>query len=183
MALDACGSIGRQYRAFQTRRLFQRAAGICAAFLIATPLHALSCAPYGLPEILQEVVKSEHGYVAVTGTLTFDTNKLPKPTRDNTAGPDLTKIKGNITGKSLSRAGFKNTFSTDLTLEVRCLGPWCARAKSNAEVLVFLKQTQNGYTLAVQPCGSHIVYRPTRSDLNSTKQCYLTNNCPKQSNY
>ncbi|WP_293451376.1 hypothetical protein [Planktotalea sp.] len=117
------------------------------------------------------------------GTLTFDANKLPKPINDDMAGPDLTKIKGKITGKSLSRSGFKSTFSTDLTLEIKCFGPWCARAKSNSEVLVFLKQTQQGYTLTVQPCGSHILYQPTRADLNTAKRCYLANNCPPPSNY
>lgn len=127
MALDPCGSIGRQYRALQTRRLFQCLAGICTALLIAATLHVLSCLLYVLSEALAEIDGSEDGYVAVTGKLSFNKNKLPKPDFENQEHtPELTKIKARLSDKALSRSGFTTPFNAPITLQVRCLGEWCA---------------------------------------------------------
>ena len=178
MALDACGSIGRQYRALQTQRLFQRLGGICTALLIAAPLHALSCLPYGLPEALAEIDGSEDGYVAVTGKLSFNKNKLPKPDFENQGHtPELIKIKARLSGKALSRSGFTTPFNTPLTLQVHCLGEWCAGAGQTSNVLVFLKQTNQGYTLDLSPCGDHLFSEPTKKDLKTVQRCYLSEQC------
>ena len=179
VALDTLRSTGGQYRAIQARRLRAGVAGICAALITASPLHALSCIPYGIPDALDEVINAQEGYVAVTGTLRLKEDDLPWPDPDTMIAPDLTKVKARINGKALSRAGFKNKFKTDLTLEVACLGQWCARAKDKSRVLVFHKQTQQGYTLGLNPCGDHLFFEPTKADLRQVEQCYLKGDCPK----
>ena len=147
---------------------------------MAAPLHALSCMPYGLPEALHDVSTSKDGYIAVTGTLSFEEDKLPFPDWDNQQDtPPLTKIKANFKGKVLGRTGFKKSFSTALIINVHCYGPWCAGAKSNKQVLAFLKQSPNGYSLEISPCGDHLFYKPSKADLNTVKRCYLAKQCPK----
>ena len=136
--------------------------------------------PYGLPEALHEVSTAKEGYVAVTGTLTFDKSALP--TTDWEAQQDTpahTAIKAHIKGKALGKSGFQNRFDKPLTLEVLCFGPWCASAIPDKPVLVFLKQTAQGYQLSITPCGGHAFYEPSKTDLNTVKQCYLTRQCPK----
>lgn len=115
--------------------------------------------PYGVPEALQEVIEAEEGYVAATGTLTFDEGKLPKvdmAQQDQT--PPLTRISARIKGTALTKSGFTQPFNRALTLEVSCFGPWCAGAASGKRVLAFLKQTSAGYVLSTTPCGGHVFY-------------------------
>jgi len=183
MALDACGSIGRQHRALQTRRLLGRVAGICAALIIATtPLHALQCSPYGLPEALKEVDQSTDKYIAVTGKLSFDEKELPFPDADfNT--PEQTKVSARINGKVLSRAGFKDRFNQPLTMSIDCLGEWCYQPRDKSRVLVFLKQTAQGYTLRLNPCVSHLFLEPSKAYLRDTQRCFLSEQCPAPTEY
>ena len=139
--------------------------------------------PYGLPEALHEVATAKEGYVAVTGKLTFDKDKLPVTDweqQQNT--PPLTTIKARIKGKSLSKSGFQNRFDKPVLLDLRCFGPWCAGASSDKNVLVFLKQTTKGYSLATTPCGGHIFENPTRKDMKSVERCYLHGDCPQSQN-
>mgnify|MGYP000106095508 FL=1 len=136
--------------------------------------------PYGLPEALHEVATAKEGYVAVTGKLTFDKDKLPVTDweqQQNT--PPLTTIKARIKGKSLSKSGFQNRFDKPVMLDLRCFGPWCAGAATNKNVLAFLKQTKQGYRLNITPCGGHAFYDPKQADFNAVKQCYLKGKCPK----
>ena len=180
MALDALRSIGRQYRTLQTRRLCARAAGICTALLIAAPLSALSCMPYGIPEALQDVIKAKEGYVAATGILTFDQRALPKvdmSRQDKT--PPVTRISARLKGQALTKSGFTHPFNRTLALEVSCFGPWCASAVSGKNVLAFLKQTSAGYVLATNPCGGLVFYEPSVKTLDKVIQCYIKNRCPK----
>ena len=145
----------------------------------------MSCIPDGIPDALDEVVNAQEGYVAVTGTLRLNEDDLPWPDPDTMIAPDLSKAKARINGKALSRAGFKNKFKTDLTLEVACLGQWCARAKDKSRVLVFLKQTPQGYTLGLNPCGDHLFFEPAKADLkkveNATSKAIVRNqSCAKR---
>lgn len=180
MALDALRPACGQYRTLQTRRLRAGLAGIFAALVAASPLHALSCVPYGLDNAIYEVATSEDGYVAAVGTLTFNERKLPKvdmSRQDDT--PPITLIPARLKGTALNKKGFTQPFSTRLDLAIKCYGPWCSSAQSGTEALVFLQKTDTGYTLNTNPCGGHIFANPSKADLKQVEQCYLQGNCPK----
>ncbi len=139
--------------------------------------------PYGVPEALQEIIKAEEGYVAATGTLRFDENKLPKVDWNRQEQvPPITNIRAQLKGMALTKSGFTHPINTSLSFEVNCYGPWCAGGASGKKVLAFLKQTSNGYVLSTNPCGGHVFYEPSEETLDSVVQCYTKGRCPKTQN-
>lgn len=136
--------------------------------------------PFGLPEALHEVVNAKEGYVAATGTLTFDETQLPKvDMKRQNETPPTSRVKARMSGTSLGESGFSHRFDTPLSLEILCYGPWCAGALSGKTVLAFLKETPAGYTVTSTPCGGHIFYEPSKAILETVERCYLKGACPK----
>lgn len=147
--------------------------------LAAGPALSLSCLPPDVANSFNSAAKAEESYVVVHGTLTFDESKLPEVDMNHQDQiPPQTEIAARLTGKSLSKAGFRTDFDRPITLLAVCLGPWCGRAVSGTEHLSFLQATDEGYLLSVTPCGDFDFPEPTREMLNTVSQCFKNGSCP-----
>ncbi len=151
------------------------------AALIGGPAAALSCLPPDVARSYQQAAQSDDSYVVVTGKLTFDERRLPKPPRNdpNATKPD-TLIPARMVGHSLSRKGFVTPFQTPITLNARCLGPWCSGAASGVEYLAFLKKEGGAYTLELSPCGGNAFEDPTDKQKALAVACLRGGKCAPQ---
>lgn len=148
--------------------------------LCAGPVLALSCMPHGVTDAYHEAAAAKERYVIVTGTLQFDPRKLPKvdfERQDET--PPSTLIPGQIRGQILDRRGFLQPFSQPVTIDVQCFGPWCAILKNGAPYLAFLQKSEDGYSLATNPCGGFAFTNPTGEMLRQVKICFNGGLCLK----
>ena len=144
----------------------------------AGPALSLSCMPVDVASSYKEAAASEKRYIVVHGTLRFDEDKLPKvdmARQDQT--PPETDIPARLTGKSLSKSGFSTDFDQPITLRAVCLGPWCGGAGSDTEYLSFLEQTDDGYVLAVTPCGGFDFSEPSEAMLRTVTRCFQGKTC------
>lgn len=146
--------------------------------LAAGPALSLSCLPADVVTSFNDAAASEQSYIVVHGRLEFDESKLPEVDinqQDET--PPQTDIPARLVGKSLSKAGFKTDFDRPITLRAMCLGPWCGRATSGTEYLSFVQMTEDGYMLAITPCGGFEFAEPTKSMLNAVTSCFKGQTC------
>ena len=144
----------------------------------ASPALALSCLPPDVARSYNEAASAEQAYVVVHGTLTFDETRLPDIDmnhQDQT--PPNVDIPARLTGKSLSRAGFKTDFDRPITLRAVCFGPWCGRAVSGTDHLAFVEMTDSGYALTVTPCGGYEFPDPTKAMLKKVVGCFSGKPC------
>lgn len=146
--------------------------------LAAGPALSLSCLPVDVVTSFKDATTAEETYVVVHGTLEFDESDLPEVDLDRQdQTPPQTDIAARLTGKSLSKAGFKADFDQPITLRVECLGPWCGQAVPGTDYLSFLQVTDEGYLLAVNPCGGFDFAEPTPAMLNTVTQCFQGKSC------
>ncbi|WP_306114586.1 MULTISPECIES: hypothetical protein [unclassified Roseovarius] len=144
----------------------------------AGPALSLSCLPMDVATSFNDAVAASERYIIVHGTLEFDEGKLPEVDMDRQdQTPPQTDIPARLRGKSLSKSGFKTDFDRPITLRAMCLGPWCGRAVSGTEYLSFLQITDDGYMLAVNPCGGFDFAEPTGAMLNTVKRCFKDGTC------
>ncbi len=142
------------------------------------PALALSCLPPNVATTYAEVAASDKSYAVVHGTLSFDQSKLPEVDLKNQDQiPPHVDIKAQLSGKSLSKAGFEAKFDRPITLRAVCFGPWCGQPVSGEEYLSFLEQTDDGYILSVTPCGDNDFVDPTPEMLDKVTQCFKGDVC------
>jgi hypothetical protein len=153
--------------------------GLAALLLVvAGQASALSCIPPDVARDYQRVDAADAQYFPVAGTLSFDPSSLPTGDFDNQgATPQETDIQANFTGNALSAEGFTTPFETDITLRVKCFGPWCASPKTDTQYLSFFESTEDGLVMHVDPCGSMSYPNPTPEMLARVLAC-TTGDCP-----
>ncbi|MCI5100450.1 hypothetical protein [Phaeobacter italicus] len=130
------------------------ASALAAAASLAGPASALSCVPWGPADGYLEASKSDKSYVVVDGILRFDASALPKaPSDDPNNTPPRTAIPASLSGKLLTEGGFQREVELPVTLEILCLGPWCASAEDGLRYVAFLEQRGDELVLEENPCG------------------------------
>lgn len=142
---------------------------------LASPALALSCLQPDVARSYSMADEAEETYVVVRGTLSFNEARLPKA--NGNSSPASTKIKARFDGMSLTRQGFTKTFQNGITLDVGCLGPWCAGAASGEDYLLFLRKDGTRYTYAANPCGGYGFIRPTDEMLKQVQACMQGRRC------
>lgn len=146
------------------------------ALIAPLPALALSCLAPSVERSYAQFDSAEETYIVVHGRLTLDARLLPKKTTDKSP-PRLTKVPAHLQGTSLNAKGFKLPFEQDLTLRVRCLGPWCGSAKDGADVLAFVRKDTAGYVINVGPCGGSVFPAPKAAMLKRVRDCLTKGNC------
>ncbi len=150
---------------------------ICAACL-TTPAFALSCVPPDPAHSFVEADQAEAVYVVVYGKLSFDPSKSPVvDLEQQQAAPKDTEISARLTGKSLSPVGFEAPFDHDITLNIKCFGPWCGEAVQDVPYLAFVEQQDAGYRLIVEPCARWAFPEPDADALKKVQQCMQGESC------
>lgn len=148
---------------------------------LAGPAAALSCMPHDLARTYQRIDAAAESYVAIHGTLEFDTALLPEVDMANQqATPPSTRIPARLSGEALGRIGFTRAFDGPITLDVQCFGPWCAQPPSGSAVLAFVRQDADGLTLSLDPCGGDAFFEPDPAMLDQTHRCFTGGACDVQ---
>ncbi|MGB7432345.1 MAG: hypothetical protein WA921_07745 [Ahrensia sp.] len=160
------------------KSLFAAAAALALTVGPSAPAHALSCALYDVTDAYKAADKSTDRHVIVVGTLTFDETQLPETDWQRQLDtPPLTKIPAKIVGQALDKSGFTLAYSSALTLEVRCLGPWCARAKSGDSYMAFINIDAATATVQAAPCGAGLFGQPTQAQKSLVQACINNGPC------
>lgn len=147
--------------------------------VLATPAVSLSCLRPDVARSYKQAAEAEESYLVVHGTLTFDETELPEAVGNES--PPGTRIRAQMAGKALSQSGFDHPFDRQITLDVRCFGPWCGGAASGIPYLAFVERGEDGYTLTVDPCGSLGFPEPTEDMLRQVKTCFDGGKCGPKS--
>ncbi len=152
---------------------------ITALGLVATPVAGLSCLPHSVTDTYQRLDAQDTRYVVVHGTLSFDQGLVPTVDPANQAStPQSTEIPAHFVGKSLGKKGYTRDFATDLTLDLRCAGPWCAGAKTGTDYLAFLaRNTEGEFRVTLGPCGGDGFADPTAEQLEQAHTCFTGGPC------
>ncbi|MEM7521229.1 MAG: hypothetical protein AAF307_09345 [Pseudomonadota bacterium] len=154
---------------------FWRAIALLAFFPSAAV--ALSCAAPDAARSFARYDAADETYVVVRGAVTLEEAALPRGQTGGQEPPRLTRVMGRLRGLSLTKGGFDRPFSQDLTLEVRCIGPWCGSLRDGEDVLAFVRKAAEGYALEVNPCGGEVLVAPTPQVLDAVRRCFETRAC------
>ncbi|SLN39858.1 hypothetical protein ROA7450_01899 [Roseovarius albus] len=162
--------------------LFARAILPVLFAISSGPVLALSCLPPDVARTYNFAQESEDRFVVVYGELSFDEVKLPQTDWENQeATPPDTFIPATLKGQSLDQTGFAKPFVQEITMNARCFGPWCAGGTSDLDYLAFLKETDEGYLLELDPCGGMAFVQPSKETLNKVKACFQGKSCNEDS--
>jgi hypothetical protein len=138
---------------------------------------ALSCVPPSVEFSYATATKSEDTYLLGTGTLFFDQTLMPRSTVGVERPAEMTRIPAKVSGMAFTGAGFDQKFEADVELIVRCIQSWCPAVDSEKEHLLFLKQAETNYELALNPCGGAAFPEPTTEMLDEVLACFKDGNC------
>lgn len=151
--------------------------------LLMAPIQAsaLSCLPQSIEAAFTSADEAKAEYIIVRGALAFDTGALPEVdfSRQQET-PPMTRIEAVLSGKSLTSAGFSVPFDQQVTLEVACYGPWCAKPLSGSDVLAFVEDGPDGFTVATNPCGGYLFDTPKPALIRKLEACFAGAECTPQ---
>ncbi len=142
--------------------------------LIMPPAFALSCMAPNIFRSAQFLHEQDEDYILFKGTVTlknalehsgYSNKPKPKRTKAQTRGINL------LTNKP---------FNKSVTVQQHCLGPWCgSTAEKHIKGLIYIKKTDQQYTVALSPCGGTIFPAPEKDDETALIQCIKEQNCEK----
>lgn len=139
---------------------------------------ALSCLPHNAISAFLDADRSTKSYVAVLGRLSFDASKTPKPDQSRQRLPEPDNfLSGRISGHSLTQSGFDAPFDRAIDINLKCMGPWCARLRNGQEQLVYLERTDGRYLLVSDPCGGYAFATPDPATLDKVRSCMRGEAC------
>lgn len=125
-----------------------------------------------------EAASSDKLYMIVRGTLLFDERELPRVDWQNQQDtPAMTRIDGYIEGLQLSPRGFIRPFQSGVTLEVACMGPWCADLISGVEYIAFVENRDGEMVISTNPCGGNAFGNPTEQMAEDLTRCMRGGAC------
>ncbi|PJE30255.1 hypothetical protein SAMN06297129_0890 [Pseudooceanicola antarcticus] len=151
-------------------------AGLVAS-LAAGPALALSCVPIGVGQSYNELSAAPGDYVVLLGDFDFEKIELPEQDLRN-PDPEEVRFPARFTGQVLDDDGFGGDFALDLTVLLRCFGPWCAGQPDPGEALAFVQKTATGLVLGLGPCDGRHFSRPEPSDIALIEACHAQGACP-----
>ncbi|MDF1727423.1 MAG: hypothetical protein P1U53_06705 [Sulfitobacter sp.] len=141
------------------------------------PALALSCLVPSVERSFQQYDAAREQYLVVHGRLTLDESALPQTLMTDQQPPQMTRLPAELSGKSLSQAGFQLPFDQAVTLEVACLGPWCGSAQDGTDVLAFVRKDAAGYAIEIDPCGGALFVAPKLRQLEAVEDCLKGEAC------
>lgn len=153
---------------------------LVAVCLSAAPAAALSCRPWGVTDGYLTAAKSDRVYNVISGRLRFDQAALPRAVDDDpNSTPELTAIPARLTGKMLAGQAFVQDVDLSITLEIRCLGPWCASAVDGLPYVAFVEQRAQGLVLEMSPCGGDGFPDENGEAARQLLDCHTGKACPR----
>ncbi len=140
-------------------RVLQHLAGIGAALAIsASAAQALSCMPSGISDSYLKAASADAEYNVIKGRLTFNQLKLDRRldaiTRNNSGGS--VEVTAQLQGAALGATGFTIPANVQVTLGLTCFGPWCPRATTDRDVIVFAEKVDGGLRVSLDACAGDL---------------------------
>lgn len=138
--------------------------------MLATPLHALSCAA----PTPGTSFRAAPGTV-VEGRFAFDPAALaPRPGGDINA-PVVAPVVAAFTGQRLLPEGAED-LSAPVTLDPVCLAAWCGAIPADTPLIALLDRQDDGWHLRLSPCPT-TAFPPTDANRAAFRAC-LAGACP-----
>jgi hypothetical protein len=150
---------------------------LVASLTLPAQAFALSCAQPLVENSYAFAAKSESTYLIGKGTLVFDPALAPRSTVGVERPPQMTAVPAKIKGQAFDGAGFNSEFEAEIQMVVRCLQSWCPVIETGKEQLVFLRQAETAYELAMDPCGGAAFTEPTPEMLDQVLTCFKEGTC------
>ncbi|KIN65455.1 hypothetical protein Z945_498 [Sulfitobacter noctilucae] len=154
-----------------------RALLFAIALLAPAPAFALSCMAPSVERSFAQFQEAEEVYIVVHGKLNFDPELLPEGMTQDPLPPELTLVSAHLKGASLTTDGFVRSYDQPVTLEVSCAGPWCGNAKTGEDIVAFVRKDEDGYALAIRPCGGAVFGSPEPEMLQQLHTCFVGKEC------
>lgn len=154
-----------------------RAVALLAALglaLPATPADALSCRRPDVARSYQMADAAPDTYIIVLGELDFDTSRLPT---GSGPGKKAVKLPARLHGRTITRADFSDWIDRTITLNVQCVSAWCGSVPRGEDMLMFLRQTGDSYTLDAGPCQGLVFIRPDWGMIDTARRCLRGGPC------
>lgn len=146
-----------------------------ALIVIAGQATALSCMRPDVVRTFERVSEDTDTYYLLYGTLDFDANKQPKGVVNEERNPD--PIAAQFAGFALDMGGFTTPYSSAVTLQPVCFGPWCGNTTPGVQSLFFAQVDDDAIKIEADPCGGRIFPEPSRSLLDAMTAC-MNGTCP-----
>lgn len=122
-----------------------------AAMLIASPAVALSCMPPSFDHSFDQARDAKETYGILAGSIDVNEAKVKQASKDGTTPYS---VMGMFTGAAVYSEGLSEEFQREITVEVKCYGPWCGNAQDIEDVIFFAKLGPAGSLMVEDnPCG------------------------------
>ena len=142
---------------------------------------ALSCAPWSMEDSFNRAQSSPDDYVVAHGVLEFPKSRLPQVDWSNQQNvPPETKFTATMRNPVfLARTSKRDVEGndTDVTVIVRCAGPWCPGVKPGAKYLSFMRKVAGGYELEFGACQVMGWHEPNAAMMKRVRKCLAGRRC------
>ncbi|MBT8153851.1 hypothetical protein KMP13_08075 [Epibacterium ulvae] len=140
-------------------RILRTLAGLGVVLTFAaSSAHALSCVPSGITDSYLHAAASDAEFNVLKGRLTFNQRKLDRRletiVRSNSGG--TVEITAQLQGAALGAVGFTIRANVQATLHLTCLGPWCPRATTDRDVILFAEKVDGGLRVRLDACSGDL---------------------------
>lgn len=148
---------------------------VLLAALWSGPALALSCDRFEPVDAFKFASDAPEPYVVIHGALSFDASKAPTAFFPNAVPVTLP---GRVSGRLLGPNGFEEPATLNIRVEFVCFADYCGTVSPGNSVLMFLRETPQGYALSPTPCQRMGFSDPSHAVLEDMRQC-LMGRCPK----
>ncbi|WP_375261727.1 hypothetical protein [Palleronia sp.] len=147
------------------------------SLVAAQPALALSCLAPSVARSTVEAVSAEETFRIAVGSFFYDEVELPA---DGTSiEPTETSIPAVFDGHALTREGFTTEVSSEVVLQVECIGPSCGSVPADTEALAFFREVGGELVLDVNACPGWVFPEPTEAQLETVRNCVVDQDCPE----
>lgn len=141
---------------------------------LASQAVALSCMRPNIGRTFNHVATSKDIYLMGQGILTA-TGQIPKYKQG-----EPRQIPAEFTGVFYGLSGPSKKRTVSVTVDAICFASWCgAFPETDDKMVVFLKQSLDGYRLESNPCDGHFKVAPTSKEVQILQKCLKKGQCSK----
>lgn len=83
------------------------------------------------------------------------------------------QFKARFKGRIAGSGGYSAPKTLNVTVDVRCMGPWCGGESLSKDGLYFLRQAGKGqYVLEASACSFYFFNKPSQANLRTVTACF-----------
>jgi len=142
---------------------------------------ALSCVPWYPEDSFNRGQSSPDDYVVVHGALEFPKSRLPQVDWSNQQDvPPETRFSATLRDPVFLAGRSKRDVTAEdmeVTVIVRCAGPWCPGIEPGGTYLSFLRKVSDGYELEFGACEVMGWYEPDEDMMKRVRKCLAGRRC------